>query len=114
MSYHDVDEFDGWEFYPQNLHLSSLDVDDARVADRISQHAKELFVDKNASTFSHLELGAPNQGILSYLVRLQGCWGWNRWYATGAVGPNTNDRQAEGSFQAATRLIIIVGLDYLF
>lgn len=61
MSHHDVDEFDGWEVYPQNLRLSSLDVDDARVADRISRHAEELFVDKSASTFKHLELGAPNQ-----------------------------------------------------
>jgi hypothetical protein len=66
MSRTDVDEFDGWEIYPQNLHLSSLDVDDARVAGRISRLSGELFVDKNVSTFRNLELGVPNQGILSY------------------------------------------------
>ncbi|CZR52532.1 uncharacterized protein PAC_02409 [Phialocephala subalpina] len=55
MSHHDVDEFDGWEIYPQNLHLSSLDVDDARIAGRISWLAKELFVDKSASKFSFLD-----------------------------------------------------------
>lgn len=73
MSHHDVDEFDGWEVYPQNLRLSSLDVDDARIADRISRHAKELFVDKSASTFKHLELGAPNQGNSFYSVCFQTC-----------------------------------------
>ena len=73
MSHRDVDEFEGWEIYPQNLHLSSLDVDDAQIATRISQLAKELFVDKNASAFRYLELGVPNQGILSSSVRLQGC-----------------------------------------
>jgi hypothetical protein len=66
MSHPDLDEFDGWEIYPQNLHLSPLDIDDARIAGRISRLAKGLFVDSNASTFSYLELGAPNQGILSY------------------------------------------------
>ena len=66
MSHPDLDEFDGWEVYPQNLHLSPLDVDDARIASRISRLAKGLFVDSNASTFSYLELGAPNQGILSF------------------------------------------------
>lgn len=58
--------FKGWEIYPQNLHLSSLDVDDARIASRISRLAKELFVDNNASTFRYFELSAANQGILSY------------------------------------------------
>jgi hypothetical protein len=114
MSHHDVDEFEGWEVYPQNLRLSPLDVDDARIADRISQHTKELFVDKSASTFKHLELSAPNQGNSRYSVCLQNCSDWSRWFARGPVRPNTNDRQTEGSFQAATRLIIIVGLDYLF
>ena len=66
MSRPDADEFDGWEIYPQNLHLSPLDVDDARIASHTSQLAGGLFVDKNTSTFSHLELGAPNQGSLSY------------------------------------------------
>jgi hypothetical protein len=73
MSHYDVDEFEGWEIYPQNLHLSSLDVDEAQVAARISRLAKELFVDKDASVFRCLELGAPNQGILSYAVCLPGC-----------------------------------------
>lgn len=51
---------------PQNLHLPSLDVDDARIASRISRLAKEIFVDNNASTFRYFELSAANQGILSY------------------------------------------------
>jgi hypothetical protein len=73
MSHHDFDEFEGWEVYPQNLRLSSLDVDDARIADRISRHAKELFVDKSASTFKHLELGASKQGKSCFSVCLQTC-----------------------------------------
>jgi hypothetical protein len=71
MSHHDFDEFDGWEVYPQNLRLSSLDVDVTRIADRISRHAKGLFVDKSASTFKHLELGAPNQGNSYFSVCLR-------------------------------------------
>jgi hypothetical protein len=64
MSSPSGDEFAGWETYPQNLHYSPLDVNDARVASLISRLAKELFVDKDASTFKCLELGAPNEGTL--------------------------------------------------
>jgi hypothetical protein len=67
MSHLDVDEFDGWETYPRNLHLSSLDVDDSRIDSRISQLAKDLFVDKDASTFRYLELSTSGQGSYLFL-----------------------------------------------
>jgi len=60
------EEFDGWEIYPQNLRLSSLDVDDSRIARRLNQFSKELFVDKDATSFGYLELGDQNKGIHSY------------------------------------------------
>lgn len=63
MSHTCPNEFDGWEIYPQNLHLRSLDVDDARIARRISELSKELFVDKDASNFGYLKLGDSNEGI---------------------------------------------------
>jgi len=60
-----IDLFAGWESYPQNLHLSSRDVDALRDSDRISQLAKDLFVDKEASNFRFLELNTPGQGWFS-------------------------------------------------
>ncbi|PQE07976.1 magnesium transport transmembrane region protein [Rutstroemia sp. NJR-2017a WRK4] len=50
-----VDLYAGWENYPRNLHFSLHDVDAPRVDDRISQLAKDLFVDKEASNFSFLD-----------------------------------------------------------
>ncbi|KAM3069736.1 hypothetical protein ACMFMG_010446 [Clarireedia jacksonii] len=68
-----VDLYAGWENYPRNLHLSSHDVDASRVDDRISQLAKDLFVDKEASNFRFLELNTPGQDGLrdNALVRIQ-------------------------------------------
>jgi hypothetical protein len=62
-----VDLYAGWENYPRNLHLSSHDVDASRADDRISQLAKDLFVDKEASNFRFLELNTPGQGCYSSL-----------------------------------------------
>ena len=65
-----TDLFAGWENYPQNLQLSSRDADDLRDSDRISQLAKDLFVDKEASNFRFLELNAPGQGCFSSILTL--------------------------------------------
>lgn len=66
MSDFKIDSYAGWENYPRNLHLSSHDVDASRVDDRISQLAKDLFVDKEASNFRFLELNTPGQGCYSF------------------------------------------------
>lgn len=73
MSDFKIDSYAGWENYPRNLHLSSHDVDASRVDDRISQLAKDLFVDKEASNFRFLELNTPGQDGLREveLVRIQ-------------------------------------------
>ncbi|PVH75485.1 hypothetical protein DL98DRAFT_536503 [Cadophora sp. DSE1049] len=72
MSHTCPDEFDGWEIYPQNLHLHSLDVDDARIARRISHFSKEVFVDKVESDFGYMELDDQDQDGLreAQLVRI--------------------------------------------
>ena len=67
MSDFTIDSYAGWENYPRNLHLSSHDVDASRVDDRISQLAKGLFVDKEASDFRFLELNTPGQGCYSFI-----------------------------------------------
>ncbi|KAL2064451.1 hypothetical protein VTL71DRAFT_4945 [Oculimacula yallundae] len=46
---------DGWETYPTNLPLSSLDVDGARVNSRIDQFASDLFEDQGVSSLKYLE-----------------------------------------------------------
>lgn len=54
-----ADEYEGWEVYPQNLPVASLEVDASRGNRRISQLSKELFVANHESTFGYMGLGAP-------------------------------------------------------
>ncbi|RFU31765.1 hypothetical protein B7463_g4560, partial [Scytalidium lignicola] len=84
MSHLDADEFDGWDTYPQNLGLSLLDIDASRIDRRISQLTKELFVDKDESTF--------------------------RWVARCSFSPNPNNRAADLSFQTAARHFDIISV----
>ena len=63
-----IDLFAGWENYPQNLYISTHDVDALRDNDRISQLGKDLFVDKEASNLRFLELNAPGKGCFSSII----------------------------------------------
>ncbi len=58
-------EYEGWEIYPQNIPLASLEVDASRSNRRISQLSKELFIENHESTFEYMDLGAPKIGMHS-------------------------------------------------
>ena len=65
MSSLSVDEYEGWEVYPQNLPFTSLEVDAPRSNRRISQLSKELFVANHESTFGYMGLSEPKAGMYS-------------------------------------------------
>jgi hypothetical protein len=83
--------FDGWEIYPKSLDLSSLDVDDCRIDNLISQFAKGLFVDKDVSTLKYMALGISSKGsfLLRRLLIITECF--SRWLASGRIGQPEHD-----------------------
>ena len=58
-----ADKYGEWGGYPQNLPLSSFEVDASRSSRRISRLSKELFVPNHESTFGYMALGPPGEGM---------------------------------------------------
>lgn len=57
-----ADNYGGWEVYPENMALGSLEVDASRRRQRINEQSRQLFVSNNESSFEHLGLSVQEKG----------------------------------------------------
>jgi hypothetical protein len=63
MAFLSNNEYQGWEIYPQNLGLSLLDTNASMSDERLSRLTNELFVEKEESNFTYLNLDVVNAGL---------------------------------------------------